>query len=657
MEVKGIDAGHNCYKRLVVLFVFLVSAARLFSLDVFLELSDTRIKRGSTLVLDLFIERIEGINPDVIEPTFPDIIKKTSGPYISPVKKDVNGETKPFWRYRYKFIGIKSGRRVIKPFFITSEAIETKTEPVLIEVSYISDINKVSFDVEWVFPEKVYKGESFPLVLCVKNMDKLIFPSRVSIGEFKGAFVETSAFFSDAIENKYRDFSLYDIPVRSFVLTAFDNITLPPADITIGDVTEAIEDASITVVDIPWAVDTGAIGDFDFYYDWDLTSIDMSMSFTLRMTISGDGNLPYLSFPEILLDNMIIAKEWEDSDISTGLKGYKGWRTKTLVLKPLTSGRLRLDLPEFVYFSPTQNSLERIRGKSLVINVKPAPDNKTVADILGSKKIISIDQQIYLEKLFFFISIAGIVGAIFLLLFKKTWISLAIVVLGVGISLISLKPITHDINSIDKAYSLFKNGKYKESLELYTKLSKDQSSPAFFYNMAALSYKEDKIGDAVFFLKKALLLYPNFIEAKNLLYNIAEERDIRPGKDFFIPYDLMTVAILLIVSVYMFYIFSFLFLFFKKRLYLVAMLTFSVFVFIFAFFTIFTQFMYVGKDYAVVLKPSIVYNVPREAAKQIYKLTEGTEVLIRYKHKGFFLVKNDYGIEGWVYQDLVKRLK
>ncbi|MEM5948376.1 hypothetical protein WKV44_07445 [Spirochaetia bacterium 38H-sp] len=656
MEIGRAYTGCKHLKRLVILITFLLSCFNLLSLDAFVELSDTRIKRASRLILDLYVERVEGITPEIKEPEFPDILSRISGPYISPVKKESNGQKKDFWRYRYTFQGVRSGRRVLSPFTIVSGNIELKTSPLLVEVSYISDINKVSFDIEWKVPDKIYKGQSFFLVLYVKNMDKLLVPYNVSIGDFKGVFIEPSAFFHDFVENKVGDISVFDIPVRSFIVTAFDDISLPEVKISLDGVTEELGPMDITVLDSPNEISqTGAVGELEFYYDMDKIVIDENSTFSLRMTISGTGNIPYISFPEILTDDMIITKQWEDSNVVTDIAGYKGWRTRNIEFKPLKTGSIELDLPDFIYFSPEKRELKRKGGKKVFLTVRPVDTVEKDFELLDYKSVSDMDRKAYITHLYLFLALVGILALFIFLVIKKPYLSVFIMIVGILLIFIFFKYEGIDKNKIDKAYLLEQKAKYEEALSLYLSALKEKESPGLLYNAAVIYNKKHEIGRSLFFLKRAEIIFPNFPQAEALVKHIESTNNILSFKSLYVPYPVDNAFGIMFLSVYVLYILVFIYYFIKRKIYLVFILIFST-VFITSLSFCLYPSLLKNEAYAIVLENSSVYKIPDSETKKEYLLKEGSGVFIRYLHNGFYLIENNYGIEGWVDEKMIKRI-
>ena len=66
-----------------------------------------------------------------------------------------------------------------------------------------------------------------------------------------------------------------------------------------------------------------------------------------------------------------------------------------------------------------------------------------------------------------------------------------------------------------KANKLYQQEKYVEALELYKEIEENKiQSDKLFYNIANTNYKLNKVAPAIYYYEKALLINPNYVDAK-----------------------------------------------------------------------------------------------------------------------------------------------
>ena len=226
----------------------------------------------------------------------------------------------------------------------------------------------------------------------------------------------------------------------------------------------------------------------------------------------------------------------------------------------------------------------------------------------------------------------------------------------------------------DEANTLYNDGKYAESIDIYNRvLDSGKHSAELYFNLGNAHYKLNNIAPSIYFYEKALQLSPNEEDIKNNLAfakNMTiDDIDIIPETGFakllnnlthYLSYDGWAKAAVVFVFcfVILFLVYYFAYSSLKKRLAFMASMA-SLFLFFVSLTLAFHKYSLDKKD-----RPAIVFateskvkSEPNSRSEELFRLHEGTKVQILDTINHWKKIKLTDGKTGWVVNDDIKALK
>lgn len=223
------------------------------------------------------------------------------------------------------------------------------------------------------------------------------------------------------------------------------------------------------------------------------------------------------------------------------------------------------------------------------------------------------------------------------------------------------------------ANNLYKNGKFSDAIEFYKKIeAKELVSSELYYNLGNSYYKLNKVGPAIYYYEKALLLDPlnadvknNLVFAKRLALDNIEELPKTVLQKFKINYlQKLSYNQWAIVVVLFSILGSFLFLMFyfadgptKKRFYFTTSIVSFLFL-ITSLFITYNQYNFAinNKEAVVFAEKTKVRNAPTLNSEEIFMLHEGTKIIVLDGVDEWNKVKIKDGRLGWIHAEDIKLL-
>lgn len=223
------------------------------------------------------------------------------------------------------------------------------------------------------------------------------------------------------------------------------------------------------------------------------------------------------------------------------------------------------------------------------------------------------------------------------------------------------------------ANNLYKEGKYQEAIELYTKIeAKNLVSSELYYNLGNCYYKLNKVAPTIYNYEKALKLDPlnqdaqnNLVFAKRLTLDRIEELPKSLLQKFNHNYlqkltynEWAKVAIVFsFLAALLFLLFYFVVNSKKKRFYFI----FSMLSFLFLITLIAITYNQYSKEKntieAIIFTEKIeVKNAPTENSNEIFTLHEGTKIFILDSVDNWKKIKLADGKIGWLETNNLKEL-
>ena len=178
---------------------------------------------------------------------------------------------------------------------------------------------------------------------------------------------------------------------------------------------------------------TGAVGELNFKAEVDKKDVLTNESFTLRLTVSGNGNIKLIKVPDPVLPSGF--EKYEPKNVENINRGavISGQKIIDYLIVPRTAGEKEIPPMEYTYFSPSSRRYVTLKSQPFKINVKQGiagNENTSQGFSQSDVKLLSEDirfiktsnyniepkQELTLIKSWFWISIIvpffGLIGAV-----------------------------------------------------------------------------------------------------------------------------------------------------------------------------------------------------------------------------------------------------
>lgn len=124
---------------------------------------------------------------------------------------------------------------------------------------------------------------------------------------------------------------------------------------------------------------SGAVGSFNLKTTVDKQNIKTNEAITLKMTISGKGNLKLIQAPKPVFPSDFEVYDPKIIDnIKTEISGVSGSRTYEYLLIPRHSGKFKIDPLEFSWFNPATEKYESAKSEAFEIIVEKGKEEDNV---------------------------------------------------------------------------------------------------------------------------------------------------------------------------------------------------------------------------------------------------------------------------------------
>lgn len=121
---------------------------------------------------------------------------------------------------------------------------------------------------------------------------------------------------------------------------------------------------------------SGAVGQFKAKAEIDQTEVKANEAITLRLTVSGSGNLPLIEAPEVEFAKVFEVYDPKVNDkINRNDGGISGSRTFEWILIPQSAGNYKIEPIRFTYFNPQTGSYETLNTEGFEIKVAKGDGN------------------------------------------------------------------------------------------------------------------------------------------------------------------------------------------------------------------------------------------------------------------------------------------
>ena len=339
-----------------------------------------------------------------------EIVGTGSTSQISMVGTKITSEA----RYRFQLRPTKTGKLTIPPITLTVNGQTYSTDPLTVTVTQGTappqpatpqqrnttapdTLNGQDFFVEAeVDNAEPYVGQQVIYTFRFYQAVNLFDQPRYDAPNFTGFWSQQqpnqTQYTTQAAGRTYRVTELHTV----LFPTIAGKTTIEPAVLTIpGDIFSSGEILStkpidLTVKDLPAGAPAdfnGAVGHFSLDAAVDSTKATVNEPVTLKVTISGDGNLENL--PDPVWDDIpgwraFESKATTDSSFADGR--FSGTRTYERLLVPTVAGTTTLPPVRYSYFDPDSGEYHTLTTPPIRITVAPAADEPPVPAVTGGGK-------------------------------------------------------------------------------------------------------------------------------------------------------------------------------------------------------------------------------------------------------------------------------
>ncbi len=272
---------------------------------------------------------------------------------------------------------------------------------------------------------------------------------------------------------------------------------------------------------------TGAVGKFNLNVKLDKQEVDLNESITVKVRISGKGNIALLKLPELKLPAGFEKYEPKISQNITKKNYISGRKNIEFLIVPRVPGIKEIPPIKFSYFDIDKKEYVTLSSEAFKVNVKEGKGNFNQSTTGYSKedvKLLNKDIRFIKTSSFSFQRKEGRtkIGVFF-------WLAL---ILPLG-ALITILLVQKKQNKIAGNIKLLKYQKAEKTAKLNLKKAKkalESNNLADYYNylsLALFGYLEDKLGlqKAEFTLDKALEKLKEKNASRELIKNIKQISD------------------------------------------------------------------------------------------------------------------------------------
>lgn len=277
-------------------------------------------------------------------------------------------------------------------------------------------MNELKESGDKAFSREVYNGQTYNMAVLQKSLFIPQLPGNLDI---KPVTAQVLVQFTQRSGNFWEDF-FNGGRVRQERLSVTGNNTV----LKVKDYPENGKPASFN----------GATGDFTMKVETDRDSIAMNDAITLKMTVSGSGNLSLLAAPELKLPNVFEVYDPKSSEnISVKPGGATGSKTFEYLVIARSPGKYKLNPIEFSYFNPSTGKYITLFSDTISLKVSGNASagmvvgaNQNIENLTDDIRYIKSDitysdhLNVFFPSVLFFFLLGILLVAMFVLWFFRT---------------------------------------------------------------------------------------------------------------------------------------------------------------------------------------------------------------------------------------------
>jgi len=647
---------NRVYKKIPIIFFIWVNATLLFSQDFLMEISPNPVGRGDRFKIDFFIDYddMTGIN---IEPTdLPEGIRLYRGPYIRPYwLKQPDGSSKKKTLVTFTYSTSKVGRYEIGPFICRIGGSSYRTEPKLIRIGlYKRKELYIPYNVVWSFgTDTFYEGQAIPLILMVKDLEEVMIFDKVTISQPQKGFLEAADNLGHVFEHKLGQFSLFNVPVRSFIFIPSSNgkLKIPGASVSSRDINSSSDLTYININKIPEEIkSTGAIGKFNITEFTNKKEFNNNENIELHVIVEGVGNLNYFQLQKPHSNSLTLINTVELSNYIPTEKGFEGTRETIYTFISKNNGLKDIIIPPFPFIDPETNIVTRGKVSNLSVNIlnNSNDDSSSVEKFPFSPKKVEdlgfISNRRYKNPSSYLWLLPGpLIFLIFFLTGNKK------IVIGASIVFIAASGQLDSKTDINNAISLYEKGKYEAAINSFEQIRTiSQDNSYLSYNLALSYYQVHDYGHSIYEARNAFYHDPLNSDYRNLVKYLENSAGIEYplNLSFNLYPDAFLFLLMILINLAAFA--GVIYLVKNKNIYFilsVLLLALSILSASGLGFSIIEKGQMVG---VVIQNQLRVNKIPLKDSETVLELKSGESVRVEGHSDNFLFISTGTGIKGWV---------
>jgi len=158
----------------------------------------------------------------------------------------------------------------------------------------------------------------------------------------------------------------------------------------------------VKVLPLPYSDESsfkGAVGNFSMSAVLDKSEIKLNEPISLKVTISGTGNLKLIEQPEVIIPNGFETYDPKVSDEVNRSTVVSGKKDFEFLIIPRLSGKFEIPAFEFTYFNPQKKSYVTVKSETFKINVLPGSGEYAGGGGTTKEEVRILDKDIRYLKL------------------------------------------------------------------------------------------------------------------------------------------------------------------------------------------------------------------------------------------------------------------
>ena len=130
---------------------------------------------------------------------------------------------------------------------------------------------------------------------------------------------------------------------------------------------------------------SGAVGDFTMTADINTDHVKANEAVTIKVKISGNGNLKLVKNPEVAFPNDFdIYDPKVETDVKTTTAGVSGSKTIEYMAIPRYAGKFEIPAVEFSYFDIKSGAYKTLKSEAFELEVEPGEGGNTAAPVVSN---------------------------------------------------------------------------------------------------------------------------------------------------------------------------------------------------------------------------------------------------------------------------------